>query len=333
MKTMTRACVVLGVMVWLSGCGSEATPTPAATPTPTAAEATPVDLRFELPPVPQGGSQYVTPDMIIPPYSERQFCYFFTYTGEDIGVNKAGFWQNADYGHHVIAMISNADPEVYQDGQSYDCTAKDSMPMTDMEPLVIPNVGEVGQSEMILPEGMATKLKSGSRMVMQSHYLNTSGQALLVRDVINFEYIPVDQVRTWAAPYAHVNLDFSLPPGQTTTVKVECTFDQDVYLLMLLGHMHEWGAAFSIEWDRLEGQRELLYDVPVWDPLMRDDPITYRYDEGQMLIRAGEKFITTCTWFNDTDHVIEFPEEMCVTSGMLYPSVVPLICETVSHEG
>ena len=54
-------------------------------------------------------------------------------------------------------------------------------------------------------------------------------------------------VETWAAPLVLVDTDFSLPPGESTTVSFDCALEEELNLLFLLGHMHEWGTAFSTD--------------------------------------------------------------------------------------
>ena len=46
--------------------------------------------------------------------------------------------------------------------------------------------------------------------------------------------------------------------------------------------------------------------------------------------KAGDVFTTRCAWDNDTDRVLGFPEEMCLTFGMVYPATEPVVCEGFS---
>ena len=110
-------------------------------------------------------------------------------------------------------------------------------------------------------------------------------------------------------------------------MSLECTFEEDLTFLYLLGHMHEWGASFALDHHRLDGTTERIYEIGTWDVLFRDlAPVTY-FEPGEFSVKAGESFTTHCDWFNDTDEVLGFPAEMCVSTGIVYPQTVPIICD------
>ncbi len=119
--------------------------------------------------------------------------------------------------------------------------------------------------------------------------------------------------------------DLHIPAG-SYELQITCVFEEDYDMLYLLGHMHEWGTSFRIDHNKLDGSTDTLYELPVWDVQYRDNPPITRWDEG-FPIAAGESFTTTCVWDNDTSAELTFPFEMCVTTGMVYPSTVPVLCE------
>jgi len=285
-----------------------------------------VDLRGDFPDAPEGGVQFVTPDQTIPAYTEKQWCYFDTYTGPDVAITDVDTWQS-QYGHHIQLLSTQNTVDEFPDGDAFDCTDRSTLPMTDMDPIYIAQPEEVGHTDMHLPEGMGVELESGTRIVLQSHYLNTSEDDILVNDVVNIGVMDPEEVETWAAPFAHVLTDMPIPAGQETTLKVDCTFDGDYDILYLGGHMHEWGVRYSIDWLKDTDDTENVYTVDPWDALYRDQPPMNSYQDGEMVVSAGQGFETSCTWYNDTDHEMNFPEEMCATFGMLYPSKVPQICD------
>lgn len=290
----------------------------------------PVDLRRDFPEPPEGGMQYLSPELVIPAYSERQFCTFFTYEGETVAMNFQGFYQS-DYGHHATLNGTNADPEQYPDGLTVDCTDQDSLPMTDLDPLFVGGTSvDLDNAnhnfEMSLPEGMGVRLPQGQRVIMQSHYVNTTPDDILVSDAVNVGVVPEDAVQTWVGAYVHINTSFSLPPGESSTVTIDCAWEEEMHILYMTGHMHEWGTSIKVE--HLRGDSaETVYDVPTWDPVYRDGPPMNMYEQGEFLVEPGDVFRTTCTWFNDEDRPLEFPAEMCVNVMMVYPSKVPLVCE------
>ena len=283
------------------------------------------DLRFDLPAPPEGGEQFVSPEYVIPALSEKQFCYFFEYQGDEVGINFQGNYQG-QFGHHVLLLKTNATEEMFPNGTILDCTERDVLPMTDIEPLVVGSTFEDNVGELWLPEGMATKLKGGTRLVLQSHYVNAITTDILVQDAVNLGYMPVDEVQTWAAAFAQTTLDLVVPPLGDATYDIDCTWEDDVNLLFLAGHMHEQGSTMWVDHHRSGGDPERVYEVETWDPYFRDVPPVNEYGVDTFAVAAGDRFVTHCEWNNQLDHEMLFPEEMCAIYGMAYPSTIPLIC-------
>lgn len=313
----------ISALLLLVACGCQTTD-----PVGDAADG-PVDLRVDFPDPPAGGLQLLSEPMVIPAGSERIFCLLTTYEGANAGINSQVSIQS-EFGHHAVLNATNASYDVYQDGELVDCTEGDALPMSEMEPLFFgapdPDqiVGGVYQNE--LPAGMGARLLSGTRLVLESHYVNTSTDDILVQDAFNLGLIPEAEVETWAAPFLLLDSDFELAPGVDTTVSFDCPMSGELNLLYLGPHMHEWGTAFSLDYTR-DDQTTRLFDLPVWDPSWRDLPPTNFYDPGEFTVEEGDVFTTSCTWFNTTDLPMVLPQEMCVTFGMVYPAKVPVICE------
>lgn len=294
-----------------------------------------IDLRrsFPEPPMVEGVEMltYEPPAYTIPAYTEKQFCWFGTYDGPEVGIVYNGMFQS-ESGHHVVMLTTNADPDEYPDGEIFDCSENGSFPMTDMDPNFIGSADLVEtddgpQGEFWLPDGMGAVLKPGTRYVIQSHYVNYQGEDILVNDRMVYGVRPADEIETWAAPLIHVWTDLTIPPGEDYDLSFECAFEGDYNVLFLGGHMHEYGTKFSIEHLKEDGSEENLYDIPTWDPVFRDAPPYNQYLDAPLQVKAGERFRTNCSWFNTEDHAVGFPSEMCVTFSMAYPSRVPLTCD------
>ena len=287
-----------------------------------------VDARVDFPDPPVDGQQFITPEWTIEPHTEVQYCYVTTWRGGDTAINFQGTYQS-HFGHHIIFLATKASEADLPDDTQFDCTLVEALPMEDLEPLVVAPVvgsGDPPSNEYTMPDGMGVRLKDGTRLVMQSHYVNTSADRLLVQDAINLGLVDQDQVETWMAPFAHTDVDLVLPPNQETTLEVSCTWEEDVNVLFLTGHMHEWGTRYAIDWTHGD-TTERIYEIETWDPAYRDVPPVNDYEGTPLTLSAGDTFTTTCTWWNDQDTALTFPHEMCATSGMVYPQKVPLICE------
>jgi hypothetical protein len=274
-----------------------------------------------------GWEAFYSPEYIVPPYTDQTMCYFDTYTGPDIAVPWAGFYQNLDFGHHVVLMSSLADEDDWPDGTVADCTETDSGIMVDARPFLFAGaLVEEEAPEMVLPEGMAIKLKSGTRFVIQSHHINYTDAPIRVNDVVFLDTQPLEEVESFAAPWVHTQTDFTIPPGEELSLDVTCAFDSDIHLLSLLGHLHEWGTAYRVTHRRADGSEEIVYDIPRWDTYFRDAPPITTWAPGEFAVSAGDEFTTTCSWYNDTDEPLSFPYEMCATVGFAYPLTVAMVC-------
>lgn len=272
--------------------------------------------------------RFDSPDYVVPPYTDQTMCAFDTYDGDEAAITWAGFYQNMDFGHHVVLMASTADPDKWPDGTVADCTETDAEIMTEARPFLF--AGDLTGGllpEMVLPEGMAVKMKAGTRFVIQSHHINTTADSILVNDAVFLELVEVEEVETFAAPWVHVQTDFEVPPGETLAIEVTCAFDDDVYLLSLLGHLHEWGKSYSVDYNKADGSVERVYEIPEWDLEYRDAPPINVYEPGEFQVKAKESFTTVCEWSNTTDEPLGFPVEMCATVGFAYPQTVALVCE------
>lgn len=285
----------------------------------------PVNLVEDFPAPPAGGEQWLSPVLEIPAYTDAMMCTVYTYEGDDVGVNSVETYQS-DHGHHTLLLRTELDDDDHPDGETFDCTEAESLDMTSTAPIIISGDGIAGEA-FSLPDGMASNFERGDRVLVQSHYINPTDTPILVQDAINLGYLPEDEVEIWASFYSHVLLDHPIPGGNVeTTHTITCEWEEDLNLLFLGGHMHEWGEHIAIDMTR-DDQVSRLYEVEQWLPEHRDDPPVSDYSVEPFQVLAGDTFTTSCTWFNDTDEELNFPNEMCANFGMMYPQKTPIICD------
>ncbi len=270
-------------------------------------------------------------EFTVQPGQDVMMCLFATYTGPTVGLHDVHTWQGAG-GHHLQIMGTTTPAIDVPDGTLADCTSVGGVfNMADLEPIGITNGGNVDGKEieisMPLPEGMAFELKTGQRYVMQSHYLNTTQDTFTVRDLAVLTTMAEADVTTWAAPLVYNDSNFSIAAGSAGTSTFDCTTEHDWNFLYVLGHMHEWGTAFSVERVEADASTTSFYSIPEWDPVYRDAPIIDYYPDDSLFVPAGTTYRTTCNWFNDTDTEMVFPYEMCVTVNIVYPQKATVICD------
>jgi len=296
---------------------------------PASTEDEPIDMRRSFPDAPSEGFALTTPEYVIPAGSERQFCWIDTYRGEDVGITSNTNYQT-HIGHHLTLFGTSTPERDVADGTSWDCTDTEALAMENMEPIIIGGTistdADGVTNAFTLPAGMAAPLENGQRLILQSHYINTQPEPVLVQDQAHFVTVPEDDVGTWASPLVATVTNFAIP-AQTDghVIEFDCLYEDSLELLYLGGHLHEWGASFSASHTR-DGVTSTIYEVPDWDPVFRDAPLYEEFEPGEFTLAPGDTLTTRCEWDNNTEAELGFPEEMCVTFAMAYPSRVPIIC-------
>jgi hypothetical protein len=196
-------------------------------------------------------------------------------------------------------------------------------PCTDVEMLGLHQIAaDAGNNEGVvaLPDGYATKVPEGKQLVVQSHYIRTADGPLTVNDSISLKTIEDKDVKEFANSFVMVDGNFKVPARATATSTTKCAAPQDLDLLIMTGHMHEWGSHYKLERiDETGKSLETLYDAD-WEPLFVAHPPIKTYDPKTPLHFAkGTLLRQTCTWKNTEDTEKAFPREMCVMFSYYIP--------------
>lgn len=257
------------------------------------------------------------PDEIVEPGQDVMWCISGTYTGPDIGITELRTYQG-EYGHHVQLYGTSLTTLDQPDGMVWDCTSSNDFPMDDLQPIAFTTHTNRSDVGVTIPEGFGVKLKSGQRWVLQSHYVNSGTVPLRFQDVATISGIEPEAVQTWAAPFYVNHSGFDIPPHQASHSDYDITTTQDLNFLVLLGHEHEWGTQFAFQ-QVVDGAATDIYRVETWQAAYRDSAPMNTYAPGEFFLPAGSVLRNSCDWYNDTDEPLDFPAEMCVTAGLVYP--------------
>lgn len=271
----------------------------------------PVDERVQMPADDPTRINFAGPEFVVKPGEDAIMCMHLAYEGPEVVYNNAISLQGKG-GHHVIVLGAK---EPKPAGTLEDCS--DGADMSKYDLLMIPQE---------LPPGYGTILPAGRKFVIQSHYVNTTDKPLLVRDVVQLAKIPAESVVHWAAPLATNTIDVELPAGEKTEITFDCTLENDVELLMLGGHMHEWGTKFEASLGPSADALEPLYLVDPWQADFRDVPPVNLYLQEPKPLTAGTVLRTHCEWDNTEAEMIKFPHEMCATFGIVGGTKDPIEC-------
>lgn len=273
------------------------------------------DVRVAIPEPDEAFVDIVTPDVIIEPGEEKMYCLHMVNEEGDLAVGLMDTTQG-DYGHHFVALTT-LDPQ--PPGTLEDCT--DESEMWKYRAFVLPDTE--------LPEGHATEIPAGLPYVMQFHYVNTGKEPILVRDLARMHKVSTDEVTTWVSTFTTNALDFELEPRKTSSISFDCTLPEATELLVLGGHMHEFGSRFEAAFDKDgSGEFETLYEVTEWKDDFRDAPPVSLFFEQPRVVPAGTVVRTSCEFDNNSDTMLGFPEEMCSTFGYLAGTKEPFHCES-----
>jgi hypothetical protein len=183
-----------------------------------------------------------------------------------------------------------------------------------------------------LPENSAIKLNQGQKWVIEAHFINPTADRLIVNAAFNLGFTPQESVEQWTGSWQFDIGDLLLPKGEETTLVFDCDFTQEVSILTLAGHMHEYGLHHEAALLRSEST-EQIYAVEEWDAEYRDYPPLSSWEPGELVVAAEDLLRTTCTWKNTADHDLEFPLEMCTTKGLALGLEDAVFCVNGLHMG
>ena len=179
-------------------------------------------------------------------------------------------------------------------------------------------IGGEGGANVNLPAGIVFRVKKGSYILIQTHYLNTSESPIVGRTVIDVSLSPVDPSRRVASMMSNTSLAISLPPHEQTVMDIECAVQKDLQFLQISNHMHDMGTTTVTDFVDPEGAVHVLKDDVSWSGDLALNPNFTKFPvEAPGFVPKGSMLRTRCTWFNTADTTIKFPAEMCVFFGFV----------------
>lgn len=265
------------------------------------------------------GFRFTTGKFDVAPGDTFECFYTDTITTEQLNVQSATAKQGPG-GHHVTVYYTDQKAPVGHH------------PCTDVEMIALHQVAGAGNEGVIaLPEGYATIVPKGKQMVVQAHYVRTEPGTITVEDEVELQTVETSKVKSFANSFVLVDGDFKVPPRSSATSTTECVVPQDFDMLLLLGHMHEWGGTYKLE--RIDAATnkpvETLYQVDQWEPLYSSHPPVNHYDPQKPLhLPKGTRLRQTCTWNNTETNELTFPREMCIMFSYYFPDNGFLTCDT-----
>jgi hypothetical protein len=182
-----------------------------------------------------------------------------------------------------------------------------------------------GASTLVMPPGIGAAMPVGSNtgFALEIHYFNV-GATEIATDNTGIELCLTSKpVMSEAAIHVLGPLTFSLPAHERTDVTSICRpekMSEPVHLMAVTPHMHATGAHAKLVLQRASGEQVIVHDGDYASKEQR----TYMLPD--VIVQDGDTLTTTCTFDNQSDHVVPrgdtADDEMCFMMLWAWPTGV-----------
>jgi hypothetical protein len=273
------------------------------------------------PPHTFGGFSADLPPMMMAPGQESQPCYIIPLTLQGPSHLVGGARIVPQPGLHHGNLIGRA------------ATGTGVRPCTDadnaggQEAIDVINGGTVlfGSSTQIqgeewwsFPAGDAYRIKDNWEIVARMHYLNASGQSVMVAPHYDWYTIDESTLVHEMGPFIWDNQDINIPAGADVTLRANCDFASMMHIVSVLPHMHKLGYAVDAGFygGPLDGQTFLK--SPGYDP---QNGVIQNFDPPVDLSTSNGAWFS-CSWRNTLNQTVVYGvgnNEMCIVFGYAWP--------------
>ncbi|WP_437974163.1 hypothetical protein WMF11_37210 [Sorangium sp. So ce295] len=310
MRTTTSLIALLGAVA-LFGCSSSDT-----NPQPSEDE-------LLAPPAEGAGVQYRMVSTL-QPGQEIERCQLFVAPPEGLNVNRE-MVRYSGGSHHVLLYATpyTSIPTETRRGvaldasQVHDCN---DGPQADWDAtgVVAGSQSPDGNSFLgELPEGVALKVAPGTVLLMNTHYVNASPEAIETDARINLYTIADDEVKVEAGMLFHYNPFISVPAHGKSTARMRCVTENDISVVRIQSHMHRRGVGYVAHKVGLDGTMRELYAHDRWEGVPSEEFSPF------LEVKAGESLDYRCEFNNVEDRNIAqgltSRDEMCMLIGPYFP--------------
>lgn len=181
-------------------------------------------------------------------------------------------------------------------------------------------VSQLPEETVEMPEGVGLQLAPHQQLVIESHFINPTGEEVLVTGGVDLEFAPEGSVKEHAGVVFFGTTNIDIGPRSTLEKTATCSPPDDIHVFRLFGHEHRLGTGVRVEVGPKDGRLEQIYASTDWQhPEVRE-----------LDLRVGPESSVrmTCGWDNPTGERVMYPDEMCFAIGMYWPSRGQLFCTT-----
>lgn len=175
---------------------------------------------------------------------------------------------------------------------------------------------QIPRTDYSLPEGMALEIEPGQGFDLNAHYVNYSDEEYNGEIYANVHTVDKSDVDIIVRNMFLNNTNFSLPPGQETTIKKSYTFDEPRQILNFWSHAHKRMTEFRVYISGGGQERELVYYTNDWEhpPLTEYSP--------PLRLMPNQTLEVEATYFNESEFTKSFgllsEDEMMILFGMYF---------------
>jgi hypothetical protein len=182
----------------------------------------------------------------------------------------------------------------------------------------------LGSPGLTLPKGVAIKIPKGTYLNLGLHIYNPTNGVLSGTSAMEVVLAKAEDVEYEADSLAAGPLNFSLPPGERTTISDDCTVDADQTAFNLFPHMHQLGVHITTTLTS-GGNSTVVHDGDYHFNEQYQIPL-----DPELKLGVGDKITTTCTYENTLGKTVGFGEssdtEMCFSILFRYPAQHKAFC-------
>jgi len=257
----------------------------------------------------------------LPAGTEAEHCMFVRGPADGMFVNHDEV-RYSKGSHHVLVYeteytdipTEKADGTPVDTSGVFDCTdgATNGWNVTK---LVGGSQNADGTSMLILPQGVAMKVRPNAVLLMNAHYVNATSGTLTPEVRVNMYTIPEAEVKTEGDILFLYNPFIYVGANGEGRARMQCPIHSDITIQTVQSHMHARGAGYEA---RIVGEAEPFYTNTAWEGVPVKD-----FGAG-LTVKAGSSFDYHCDYKNSgTKDVFQGPrstDEMCMLIGSYYPA-------------
>ena len=261
---------------------------------------------------------FETEEFEVPPGDYFECFFTDIITDREMSVYGASGLQGPG-GHHILAYYT----DVFREPEHHPCRDEEMVTLNQ----IAGSSGEEGL-DLQLYDDLAIRIPEGVQLVLEAHYINTTGAPYTVKDKVSLKLLDPSEVSSYVGHYVTNDESFEVPPNGEHLSTTYCEVEDDLDIVVSLGHLHEEGTHYRLEIiDEQENVLETLRDDP-WEPEYASHPPLDNYAKSEPLhLAKGTLLRQTCEWENTQNFPLIFPREMCLGFFYFFPGDERVICD------